>query len=142
MDILPANMSDTTPAGALAPSWRTHDWAQLSQTVDVGPDRLAYVDIGEGDPPVLLLHGLGGNWTAWLETLPSVALHRRTIAVDLPGFGASAPGSDGISITGYARTIERFCERMGLDEIVLAGSSLGGWVAAELTLRRPRSCAG
>jgi len=137
MDILPANMSDTTPAGALAPSWRTHDWAQLSQTVDVGPDRLAYVDIGEGDPPVLLLHGLGGNWTAWLETLPSVALHRRTIAVDLPGFGASAPGSDGISITGYARTIERFCERMGLDEIVLAGSSLGGWVAAELTLRAP-----
>src|SRR4051794_6712071 len=119
------------------PSWRAHVWAEQTRTVDVGPDRLAYVELGAGDPPVLLLHGLGGNWTAWLETLPAVARPRRVIAVDLPGFGASAPGSDGISIPGYARTIERFCERMGLDEIVVAGSSLGGWVAAELTLRAP-----
>src|SRR4051794_29465047 len=119
------------------PSWRAHVWAEQTRTLDVGPDRLAYVELGEGDPPVLLLHGLGGNWTAWLETLPAVARERRVIAVDLPGFGASAPGSDGISIPGYARTIERFCERMGLDEVVVAGSSLGGWVAAELTLRAP-----
>jgi pimeloyl-ACP methyl ester carboxylesterase len=130
-------MSDKTLTRPVAQSWRAHDWAELSQTVDVGSDRIAYVDLGEGDPPVLLLHGLGGNWTAWLETLPAVARDHRVIAVDLPGFGASAPGSDGISIPGYARTIERFCERMGLDEVIVAGSSLGGWVAAELTLRSP-----
>src|SRR4051812_9852982 len=118
-------------------TWRSHAWGDLGRTVDVGPDRLAYVDLGEGDPPVLLLHGLGGNWTAWLETLPALARDRRVIAVDLPGFGASAPGSDGISIPGYARAIERFCARMGLDEVIVAGSSLGGWVAAELTLRAP-----
>src|SRR3954454_22153321 len=127
-------MSDNTLAEV---SWRSHGWGDLGRSVDVGPDRLAYVEIGEGEPPVLLLHGLGGNWTAWLETLPAVARTHRVIAVDLPGFGASAPGSDGISIPGYARTIERFCERMGLDELVVAGSSLGGWVAAELTLRAP-----
>jgi pimeloyl-ACP methyl ester carboxylesterase len=130
-------MSDNTLTEAVALSWRAHDWADLGRTIDVGTDRLAYVDLGEGGPPVLLLHGLGGNWTAWLETLPALAAERRVIAVDLPGFGASAPGSDGISIPGYARTIERFCERLGLEEIVVAGSSLGGWVAAELTLRAP-----
>jgi pimeloyl-ACP methyl ester carboxylesterase len=131
-------MSDNTLTEAVALSWRAHDWAGLGRTIDVGTDRLAYVDLGEGEgPPVVLLHGLGGNWTAWLETLPALAAQRRVIAVDLPGFGASAPGSDGISIPGYARTIERFCERMGLAEIVVAGSSLGGWVAAELTLRAP-----
>jgi len=118
-------------------TWRAHGWSDLGRTVDVGPDRLAYVELGEGEAPVLLLHGLGGNWTAWLETMPALARDHRVIAVDLPGFGASAPGSDGISIPGYARTIERFCERMGLEEIVVAGSSLGGWVAAELTLRAP-----
>src|SRR5215218_7288138 len=112
------------------PSWRSHVWAERTRTVDVGPDRLAYVDLGEGEPPVLLLHGLGGNWTAWLETLPAVARQRRTIAVDLPGFGASAP------------TIERFCDRMELDELVVVGSSLGGWVAAELALRAPERVKG
>src|SRR4051812_2049876 len=130
-------MSDNTLTEAVELSWRAHDWAGLSRTVDVGSDRIAYVDLGQGDPPVLLLHGLGGTWPAWLQTLPAVAREHRVIAVDLPGFGASAPGSDGISIPGYARTIERFCARMGLDEVVVAGSSLGGWVAAELTLRAP-----
>src|SRR3954454_11107691 len=127
-------MSDNT---LVEPSWRSHVWADLTRTLDVGPDRVAYVELGAGAPPVLLLHGLGGNWTAWLETLPAMAAQRRTLAVDLPGFGASKPGSDGISIPGYARTIERFCERMELDEVIVMGSSLGGWVAAELALRAP-----
>src|SRR4051795_7853661 len=130
-------MSDKTLTEAIALSWRAHDWADLSRTVDVGPDRIAYVELGEGDPPVLLLHGLGGNWTAWLETLPALARERRVIAVDLPGFGASAPGSDGISIPGYARTLERFLDHLGLDDVVLMGSSLGGWVTADLALRAP-----
>ena len=132
-------MSDNSLA---TPSWRSLEWAAQVRTADVGPDRLAYVDLGEGGPPVLLLHGLGGNWTAWLETLPALSRRRRVLAVDLPGFGASAPGSDGISIPGYARTIERFCDHLGLDEIVLAGSSLGGWVAAELLLRAPERVCG
>src|SRR3954449_4777425 len=135
-------MSDNTLTEAVELSWRAHDWAGLSRTVDVGSDRIAYVELGEGDPPVLLLHGLGGNWTAWLQTLPAVAREHRVVAVDLPGFGASAPGSDGISIPGYARTIERFCERLGLEEVVVAGSSLGGWVAAELALRAPERVRG
>src|SRR4051794_4961442 len=119
------------------PSWRAHVWAEQTRTLDVGPDRLRYVELGAGAPPVLLLHGLGGNWTAWLETLPALAREHRVIAVDLPGFGGSAPGSDGISIPGYARTIARFCKRMELDKVIVAGSSLGGWVAAELALRSP-----
>ena len=122
-------------------SWRAHDWAALARTIDVGPDRLAYVELGDG-PPVLLVHGLGGNRTVWLETLPALARNHRVIAVDLPGFGASALGSDGVSIPGYARTLERFCNRLGLGRLVLMGSSLGGWVSADLTLRSPERVRG
>src|SRR5918999_55781 len=118
-------------------TWRSVPWEAQARTVDGGPDRLAYVELGAGGMPVLFLHGLGGNWTAWLETLPSVARGRRVVAVDLPGFGKSPPASDGISISGYARTIERFCDEIGLERFVVVGSSLGGWVAAELALRVP-----
>jgi pimeloyl-ACP methyl ester carboxylesterase len=140
-------MSDNSLTQTVAPdgrpdagaaTWRATAWADHTRTLDVGPDRVSYVELGSGGVPVLLIHGLGGNWTAWLETLPAVARGRRVIAVDLPGFGGSASPSDGVSIAGYAHTLERFCAQLGLDEMIVIGSSLGGWVAAELTLRTPR----
>lgn len=118
-------------------TWRGLTWADLTRTAHLGPDRLSYVELGSGGVPVLLVHGLGGNWTAWLENIAPIALERRVIAVDLPGFGASEPTSDGISIPGYSRTLQRFCEALDLDEVVLVGNSLGGWVAADFALRDP-----
>jgi pimeloyl-ACP methyl ester carboxylesterase len=134
-----AVMTETPPAAwrAEGATWRSLDWDAQRRTIRLGPDRLSYVELGTGGLPVLFVHGLGGNWTAWLENLPAVARGRRVIAVDLPGFGQSPPSSDGISIPGYARTLQRFIEAMGLDELILVGNSLGGWVAAELTLREP-----
>jgi pimeloyl-ACP methyl ester carboxylesterase len=122
----------------LPSTWRSVQWDALSRTAHLGPDRLAYVELGSGDgPPLLLLHGLGGNWTAWLENLPALAAGRRVIALDLPGFGGSEPASDGISIPGYARTVRRFCDALGIEAADVAGNSLGGWVAAELALHDP-----
>src|SRR5438105_673756 len=117
--------------------WRSVSWLDQARVVDVGPDRLAYVELGNGDPPVLFLHGLGGNWTVWLESIPPVARGYRVIAVDLPGFGKSPPSSDGLSVSGYARTVERFCHRLGIERCIVVGNSLGGWVAADLALRAP-----
>ena len=42
----------------------------------------------------------------------------RVIAVDLPGFGKSPPSSDGLSVSGYGRTVERFCD-VGFSKFVL-----------------------
>jgi pimeloyl-ACP methyl ester carboxylesterase len=141
----PTLVADPAPPAAWMAAdatWRSVSWPAQTQTAEVGTDRLNYVDIGTGDLPVLFLHGLGGNWTAWLENLHPVARSRRVVAVDLPGFGRSRPSSDGISIPGYARTIERFCDAVGLERFIVVGSSLGGWVAAELALRMPERIQG
>jgi pimeloyl-ACP methyl ester carboxylesterase len=116
--------------------WRAIDWPRQARTVQLGADRISYVELGQG-APVLLVHGLGGNWTAWLETIPSLVAGHRVIAVDLPGFGSSPPSGDGISIPGYSRTLLRFCEQLELDPAVVIGNSLGGWVSADLALRAP-----
>jgi pimeloyl-ACP methyl ester carboxylesterase len=151
MAIFPSRARPAAPwAGRLAdeeygasaePDWRGVDWGKHLHQVEVAGRSLNYVDIGaergaEG-PPVLFVHGLGGAWQNWLENLPRTAQERRALALDLPGFGHSEMPRDDISIPGYGRWVDEFCERLGLDEVVLVGNSMGGFVAAEVAIQRP-----
>jgi pimeloyl-ACP methyl ester carboxylesterase len=121
----------STPEG-----WREVDWQGQARTVKVGGDTVSYVELGEGEP-VLAIHGLGGNWTVWLENMTALAQRHRVIAVDLPGFGRSAPAGDGIAIHGYSRLLLGLLDELALEQTVLIGNSLGGWIAADLALRAP-----
>jgi pimeloyl-ACP methyl ester carboxylesterase len=56
------------------------------------------------------------------------------IAVDLPGFGESAPLTETPTPAALARALDRFLSGLGLDRAHVAGNSLGGWVALELAL--------
>jgi pimeloyl-ACP methyl ester carboxylesterase len=114
--------------------WRTVDWQATMRSVELESGRLSYVELGSGDPPVLFVHGLGAQWRVWAQTLPAVAASRRAIAVDLPGFGDSEVGTAPVSISGYAEVLDRFCDRLGLDRVVVVGNSMGGFVAAEFAL--------
>jgi pimeloyl-ACP methyl ester carboxylesterase len=126
--------------GATAsPDWRETDWARELKTMDVDGTTLNYVDVGSGDEePAVLVHGLGGQWQNWLENIPRLALDRRVVAVDLPGFGLSAePADDEISIPGYGRCVNALCDKLGFGHVNLVGNSMGGYVAAEVAIQFP-----
>lgn len=56
--------------------------------VDLGPISLFFEDIrGGGNPPLLLIHELGGSSASWHTVIPRLAPHRRIIAPDLRGAG-------------------------------------------------------
>jgi pimeloyl-ACP methyl ester carboxylesterase len=57
-------------------------------------------------------------------------------APDLPGHGGSV-GCPATSMGQIAETIATFCMARGLNRIMLVGHSMGGNIAAELTLRHP-----
>lgn len=121
-----------------SPSWRDVDWAAHLHDVEVEGRPVHYVDLGSGDaPPVVFVHGLGGNWQNWLENLPRIAQDRRALALDLPGFGESPMPASDISIPGYARTVEAWLDRLGVGHAVLVGNSMGGFVAAEVAIAYP-----
>jgi pyruvate dehydrogenase E2 component (dihydrolipoamide acetyltransferase) len=62
------------------------------ETVKVGGRTLQYLKIGEGErPPVLLLHGYGGDINIWAFNQEALAEVGRTVyALDLPGHGQSS----------------------------------------------------
>jgi pimeloyl-ACP methyl ester carboxylesterase len=125
------------------PSWREIDWAAQLRRGSFAGAELNYVDLAPTDPsaaersPVVFVHGLGGQWQNWLENLRRVALERRVVALDLPGFGLSPLPRERITIPGYARVVEAFCDGLGLDSVVLVGNSMGGFIGAELTIQFP-----
>ena len=97
---------------------------------------VAYQRMGRGEP-LVLLHGFGGSGRIWRPVLPFLLAHRDVIAVDLPGFGASAPlpARSPHTPDQLAAAVERLLDALDLDAPQVAGHSLGAWVALELALR-------
>jgi pimeloyl-ACP methyl ester carboxylesterase len=132
-----ARHADEEYGATAQPDWRDIDWREHLHELEVGGRRVNYVDIGsnDSDPAVVFVHGLGGAWQNWLENLPRTAQERRTLALDLPGFGWSDMPREEISVRGYGRWVDELCERLGLGEVVLVANSLGGFVAAEVAIQ-------
>jgi pimeloyl-ACP methyl ester carboxylesterase len=61
---------------------------------------------------------------------------RRTLAVDLPGFGASPPEEFEPSVEGYVARLARWFAEQGLGRPHVAGNSMGGGIALELARAR------
>jgi pimeloyl-ACP methyl ester carboxylesterase len=125
--------------GATAqPDWREIDWAKELRRVDVAGTSVNYVDLGSGDrEPVVLVHGLGGQWQNWLENIPRIAQERRVLAFDLPGFGLTPETGGEVSIPGYGRFVDAFCGAVGVGEVAVVGNSMGGYIAAEAAIQFP-----
>ena len=120
------------------PDWRGIDWSAHLHDTRLAGRMVRYVDIGAGEePPVVFVHGLGGNWQTWLENLPAVARTRRAVALDLPGFGESEMPADRISVSGYARIVEELCAELDLGRVAVVGNSMGGFIAAEMAISVP-----
>ena len=96
--------------------------------------KVNYVEMGEG-PPVLLVHGLGGAWQNWLENIPVLARNHRVIALDLPGFGDSPMPKWTINIRNYGSMVLDFIAALETGPVPVVGNSMGGFIAAEMSIR-------
>ncbi len=110
-------------------------------SIDVGPETLAYRRFGTTSktvPPLILLQHFRGNLDYWDPALLDVlAADREVITVDLCGVGAST-GTVSDTVAGMARDAVRFIDALRLTSIDLLGFSLGGHLAQEIALIRPR----
>lgn len=119
------------------PGWRGTDWSAYERDALIAGRRMRYVDAGAGGRAFVLIHGMGGRWQHWVETIPSLAGDGRVLALDLPGFGESEPPAAGVSIDGFADGVAELAEALEIERVVLVGHSMGGPIALRFAARHP-----
>ncbi len=96
---------------------------------------LGYDDSGRGTP-LLLLHGFPHDRTIWAPVRNGLSGRARCIAPDLRGFGESTTHGP-FSVEQYADDLVALLDRLQLPTAVVAGVSMGGYVAMALWRRHP-----
>lgn len=91
-------------------------------------------------PPLVLIHGAGGDHLSWPPEIRRLA-DVRVFTLDLPGHGKSeGPGCQ--SVADYADSVVGFMNAAGLSRAVLVGHALGGAIALTLAIDHPECVAG
>lgn len=116
-------LTQPEPTGNISP-----DFPFSPNYVEVQGAKMHYVDVGKGDP-ILLLHG-NPTWSyVWRNIIPHLTPLGRVIAPDLVGFGLSDKPGIGYNWADHVPYVDGFIEKLGLKNITLVlhdqGSSYG-----------------
>ncbi|MFI5381047.1 MAG: alpha/beta fold hydrolase [Tepidisphaerales bacterium] len=94
---------------------------------------LHYRENGQGTP-LVLLHGFPFDSRMWDDQLAGLADRFRVIAVELPGYGQSAPPRP-FTVASAADEVHDLLKTIGALPCVLGGLSMGGYVCFEFAAR-------
>ena len=104
-----------------------------ARTVAVQRSTLAWSELGEGEP-LVLLHGLGDSHRTWRRVAPALAQRFRVLMPDLPGHGLSGRPDAPYTLDWYAHALAEWMDAIGLERAHIVGHSYGGGVAQWLLL--------
>lgn len=88
---------------------------------------------GSGEP-LVLVHGIGSRWQVWEPLFDLLADRFEIIAVDLPGFGGSAP-LPRTTVDTLTDALADFLAAEGLERPHIGGNSMGGLITLNLAAR-------
>lgn len=102
---------------------------------------LAYEEAGSGGPPLLLVHGFGGDHTHLAPQFEYFRRSQRVVTVDRRGHGQSDKPEQAYTVTGFADDLAWLCRELGLYRPVAVVHSMGA-IGLELAARFPDLLAG
>ena len=103
--------------------------------------RLFYETVGSGRP-VLLIHGLGLDHSIWTPLTKLFSNERQFILPDVRGQGRSTLGDGDGKLGQMAGDLARLLDELKIEKVVLAGHSMGGYIALEFAAKYADRLAG
>jgi len=100
-------------------------------------ERMEHRIHGDGDPPILMLHGWGGNNNDMDVLAEPLVQHRRILTISLPGFGASPEPPESWKVSDYIKTVKLWLDRQGIETVDIIAHSFGGRIAIGLVANYP-----
>jgi pimeloyl-ACP methyl ester carboxylesterase len=108
------------------------------RTIMVDGHTVHYRDEGRNNKKtVVLLHGFLQNLDVWSSYVLSYMHHLRVITIDLPGHGQTETFSETHSMDFMARMVKTVLDEAGVDQCVMIGHSMGGYVALAFAEKHP-----
>lgn len=138
-------MVDPKRVGEPAEQLFAGPWGGSGSIVDIdGPVHWVEYGVGSdtGEPPVVMVHGLGGSHLNWVRVAPALAEHTRVLTVDLPGFGLSPAGHRKTGVHANAEVLHRFLRDVVGTPVILMGNSMGGMISLLEASAHPEAVAG
>ncbi len=111
--------------------------AGQKKLIDLGGYKVAYVDMGHGEP-VILLHGCPFSLYEWREIAPLLAKHFRVIAPDLIGLGDTPVRlNDDYRLPRDVKMVTALMDRLGIKSAKFIGHDHGGAIVQLLMQHDP-----
>jgi pimeloyl-ACP methyl ester carboxylesterase len=115
----------------------THTVPWAYATTEVDGAKVRFVDVGQGEP-VLLLHGYPQSSACWRGQIAPLAARHRVIAPDWPGFGLSPPCPDPApTYEVEVARIGKLADQLGLSSFNLIAHDYGGFLALSYVAQHP-----
>ncbi len=91
-----------------------------------------------GVQPQLLVHGLGGSASNWIDVMGGLRCYGPVLALDLPGFGHTpAASASALTVDGHVELVLAVADHLGWDTFALHGNSMGGLIGTLLAAEHP-----
>ncbi|XP_031710570.1 (Lyso)-N-acylphosphatidylethanolamine lipase isoform X1 [Anarrhichthys ocellatus] len=91
--------------------------------------------------PLVMVHGFGGGVGLWIRNMDTLSQSRPLYAFDLLGFGRSSrppfPSDAAKAEEQFVESIEQWRQSLGLENMILLGHSLGGYLATSYAIQYP-----
>lgn len=114
---------------------------EVGQSVVADGIRTNYLQAGQGDATVVMIHGSGPGVTSyanWRLVIPALAENFRVLAPDMVGFGyTERPEGVKYSLDTWANQTVGLMDALGIEKAHLVGNSFGGAIALRIASRHP-----
>lgn len=105
-------------------------------TLSLQAQDLHYSSSGSGES-LVLIHGFAADSSVWNAIIPVLSETYHVISLDLRGHGSSPKPATGYTLAEFAEDIHTLITNLGIEDPLLVGWSLGGYIAQYYALNYP-----